>query len=177
MGFMRMQGVFGVVTVLAACHMQPVASDTRGSMASDPAILPPAITTRTPPMRPDPAVSRPVLSLTCDAATGPAAGICDQMQAALMQAAPGCRVVQVSKALLTHGAQDGSPQDGGGAVRLQILQMDAQGLSARLSWRQDDTWQQGPDLTLNVLDTPLRAGMLDRFVQDLVQVTALPFKD
>lgn len=113
---------------------------------------------------------RPALYLTCDAATGPAAGICDQTRAALALAAPGYRVVQVSRTLATR-----TP-----AVRLEILQMDAQGLSARLLWRQAETsqagtWQQGPDLALDVQDAPLRADMLESFLADLIRVTALPF--
>lgn len=108
-----------------------------------------------------------VLALACLPQVSQTEAVCAQMRAQIVAAQPGFEVSLVPVEAL--------PEDGF-ALRLHIEEIDAHGLSAHLEWRAPEgEWQRGESLSLAVMDAPLRAPLIARFLGDLWRRSAIVF--
>ena len=123
-----------------------------------------------PPERMQP---RPVFALSCPTDTPQHVVLCRMLQSALAGKAPGYAFRRVPT------LDDAPGGSGTMAVALVVEQMDAHGITARLTWRNPQTGAttSGPLIAMSVQDAELSPRMYPAFINSLLDASDLPLGD
>ncbi|PIE15435.1 MAG: hypothetical protein CSA68_07170 [Rhodobacterales bacterium] len=111
-----------------------------------------------------PAESAQIL-LSCTEALDNADALCESLKKALEHHAPG-------RSILISNRNPTGPQL---AIRLHVSKASPHAVTGRLQWHTETSAvQQGPDATLNVMDSTLKPRMFDQLTRALVTTSPLP---